>query len=113
MLRSEYKKALIKYLDKIELRDEKIKAYVKAGKPPEGLIAEGIFYYEEQTRRNPFYMKSEKVGIAKHLKRLIKNGEPFGDYYRAFLSTVNIREEFLEYRSMGQEGRLSCSTVKG
>lgn len=107
MLKDEYKKELEGYLNIIEKREETIKRFIKSGGAPQDLTKQGIFYYEEQNNRNPFYLKSEKLGIAKHMKRLIKQGEPYTEYYREFLSVQNIREEYIEYRT-----NLSVSTIK-
>lgn len=107
MLKEDYKKELDGYLNIINKRESIIKRFVKSGGAPQDLTKQGIFYYEEQNNRNPFYLKSEKLGIAKHLKRLIKQGEPFAEFYREYLSLQNIKEDFIEYRQ-----DLSISTSK-
>ena len=97
MQKDEYKKELDGYLKIIDKRDGIIKRFINAGKHPRDLTKQGIFYYEEQNNRNPFYLKSEKLGIAKHLERMIKQGEPFEEFYREFLFSQNIKEEYIQY----------------
>lgn len=97
MTKDQFKKELENYLSIIDRREETIKQFIKAGKPVEELIHQGIFYYKDQLYKNPFYLKSEKVGIAKHIKRMIRNGEPLADYYEQYLKVHNINEKYITY----------------
>ncbi|WP_174733334.1 MBL fold metallo-hydrolase [Mesobacillus harenae] len=99
MRKAEYKRKLIDYLAIIEKREQVIKRFIKNGRPPQELTKQSIFYYEEQTKRNPFYLKSEKLGIVKHLQRLIHQGEPFDEFYQEFLLVQNIKEKYTTYQS--------------
>ncbi|WP_157830960.1 MBL fold metallo-hydrolase [Bacillus sp. BA3] len=98
-LKDEYKKGLNHYLDIIERREEKIKRFIKAGYLPRELANQEIFYYKNQYKRSPLFIKSEKIGIVKHLVRLIKNGEPFKDFLTDFILAFNMSMENTEYKS--------------
>jgi len=100
LLKEDYRKELKDYLNIINKRDDIIKRFIKAGGLPKNVIKEGIFYYEDQYKRNPFFMKSEIVGIAKHLQRMIAGGEPFEDFYKAYIAAHNIKEEYLDYQNI-------------
>ena len=81
----------------IERREEKIKQAIKIGCSPENLIYQDIFYRMKQLIQSPVYLKNEKIGITKHLKRLITHGEPYTDYYEAFIKAHSIKEEYIDY----------------
>ena len=95
----EYKRELMEYVHIIDRRDEKIKQCIRQGIPMKDLIYQEIFYYKQHLGLRPFFIKSEKIGIAKHLKRLINMGEPLRDAYEEFLLVHRIKEEFLEYKN--------------
>jgi hydroxyacylglutathione hydrolase len=99
LLKEDFRKELKDYLNIIKKRDEIIKRYIKVGGMPKDLIKQGVFYYEDQYIKNPFFLKSEIVGIAKHLQRMIAGGEPFEDYYEAYIAAHNIKEEYLDYQT--------------
>lgn len=99
LTKDEYAIALRKYLNIIEKRDEKIRQFIKKGNLPQDLMKLEVFYYEYQLMKSRFYMKSEKVGIVKHLRRLIEQGEPFGDFFEAFLDIYNIDMKYIDYQS--------------
>jgi len=97
--RKEYEEKLKQYIGKIEEREEKTRSAIKRGLVPSEIVYEEIFYYRESHHKNPQLMISEIVGIAKHIDRLVKNGEPFEDYFEEFLRYFGLSRENIFYRS--------------
>ena len=95
--KQEYEMELEKYLSIIERREEKIKRAIKKGCSPEELMQQEVLYYRNQSEHNSIRRKSEKISIVKHLKRLIKHGEPYTDYYDSFIRVNNINEQYIDY----------------
>ncbi|WP_042349208.1 MBL fold metallo-hydrolase [Bacillus massiliigorillae] len=93
--KDEYKSQLLAYLDIIERREEKIKQHIKSGNKPVDLVGLEVFYYSYQMEKSLSLMKSEKVGIAKHLQRLIKHGEPLEEYYEEYIKSHHLNKEYL------------------
>ncbi|MEH6943360.1 MBL fold metallo-hydrolase [Bacillus sp. JJ722] len=104
--KEDYKSHLIVYLDVIERREEKIKRHIRNGNKPADLVGIEVFYYNYQLEKGLGVMKSEKVGIAKHLQRLIKHGEPLKEYYEEYIKAHNLNKEFLSYKASPS---LTCS----
>lgn len=98
-LRDEYEKALHKYLTVIERREEAIKDAIRKGCPPKDLANREIFYYQKQSAEFPVRRKNEKISIAKHLQRLIRQGEPLSGYYEEFVQMNGMNEKYIHYRS--------------
>ncbi|MFM1655317.1 MBL fold metallo-hydrolase [Brevibacillus sp. B_LB10_24] len=95
--KEEYTKRLEDYLGIIEKRDEKIKRAIKAGCSPKQLVYQDVFYYKKNHLESRQYMPFEQIGLAKHLKRLIHQGEPYVDYYQQFITEHHMFEEYIDY----------------
>ncbi|HET7616206.1 MAG TPA: MBL fold metallo-hydrolase [Bacillales bacterium] len=97
--RVEYEKRLRTYMDKIREREEKTKFAVQQGVHPKEIVYREIFYFIKNHRRNPVLMASEILGIAKHLRHLIKEGRPFEGYFREFIACHGLHEEWIDHQS--------------
>lgn len=95
--KKEYKERLMNYLDIIDRRENDVKKAVKNGVPPKEIVWQEIFYFRKNHHANPNLMESEILGIAKHIKRLIKQGESFEAYYKAFVSEFNLHKHYIDY----------------
>ena len=95
--RSEYRGLLERYMSIVERRDGQLMQAYRKGVPPEQIIYQEVFYLQKNVQQSPGLLAFEKMGIAKHLKRLIKHGEPIRDYYESFLAAHNIRGEHVDY----------------
>ncbi len=96
LLRSEYRGKLEAYLEIIERREDKLKKAVKSGCSPEDLIRQDIIYYQESHGQTQWIVRNEQMGLAKHLKRLIRHGEPLHDYFEQFLKAHHVKKEWIE-----------------
>lgn len=96
--RSDYRRLLGAYMSTVERRDERVLQAVRKGVPPERLLDLEVFYLQKNLKQSPGLLAFEKMGIAKHLKRLIKHGEPIHDYFQSFLAVHGIHGEYVEYR---------------
>jgi glyoxylase-like metal-dependent hydrolase (beta-lactamase superfamily II) len=94
--KSEYREKLKAYLEIIDRREEKVKQAVKRGCPPEALIRQDIIYFKESLGRSKWIVRNEQMGIAKHLKRLIRQGEPFQDYFEDFVRVHHLSKKAIE-----------------
>jgi len=90
---------LKRYINKIYEREEKTRSAVKRGVAPDEMIYEEIFYFRKNLEQNPQLVISEIVGIAKHLDRLVRNGEPFEAYFEAFLQHFQLTRENIFYHT--------------
>ncbi|HET7580454.1 MAG TPA: MBL fold metallo-hydrolase [Bacillales bacterium] len=97
--RKEYKERLKQYVGKVYEREEKTKTAVQQGVPPKDIVYQEIFYLIKNHREHRRYLDSEVLGIAKHLKRLIRQRYDFENYFADFVSYFNLHPEFLDYRS--------------
>lgn len=97
--RHDYEKRLVKYIDKVYEREEKIKLAIQQGVTPKDIVFKGVFYYIENHQKNRYLMASEIIGIAKHIKRLIKQGYHFKDYFQDFVTYYGIQPDALDYSS--------------
>lgn len=95
--RADYRRLLEAYLGIIGRREEKVLQAVRAGMAPELLIHQEVFYLQKNVRETPRLLTFETMGVAKHLQRLIKHGEPIHDYYQAFLSAHGMHGEYVDY----------------
>lgn len=97
--KEDYKSHLIAYLDVIERREEKIKQHIRIGNKPADLFGIEVFYYTYQMEKSLGLTKSEKVGIAKHLQRLIKHGESLEEYYEEYIKAHDLNKDYLSYKA--------------
>lgn len=97
--RKEYEQRLTTYMDKIREREENTKKAIQKGVHPEDIVYREIFYYMKNHRQNSNFKRSETLGIAKHIDRLIRKGYDFEDYFRDFIECHNLHGEFLNYKS--------------
>lgn len=97
--RKDYEEQLKRYIDKVFEREEKTKRAVMQGIPPKDIVYQEIFYFLSNHRQNTHYLQSEIMGIAKHMRRLIKQGYDFEDYFQSFISHFNLDIDYLDYRS--------------
>lgn len=97
--RAEFREKLQPYLDKIELREERIIHAVRSGCSPEELVCQDIFFYRKHLEQYPVFLRMEKIGLAKHLTRLINRGEPFADYLDQFAATHQMKREYIDHFS--------------
>ncbi len=95
--RVEYRKGLEVYLAIIDRREEQIRQAVRRGVSPEQMVYQSLLFRQEHVQNIPLLTFYEKLGIAKHLERLLAHGEPFHDYYQCFLRAHAMRAEFLAY----------------
>lgn len=82
--KAEYPQKLEQYLDIIERREERIRLAIKNGCTPAGLISQDVIYFRKDHKQAAWIIRNEQMGIAKHLKRMIRNGEPLQDYFHEF-----------------------------
>ncbi|MED4779906.1 MBL fold metallo-hydrolase [Brevibacillus choshinensis] len=94
--KAEYRERIEPYLDVIERREEKIRQLVRNGCPPAELIWQDVFFYRKHLDLQPAFLWMELMGLSKHLKRMIKHGEPFEDYFDQFVTVHQLREEFID-----------------
>lgn len=97
--RKEYEHQLQKYMDKIREREENTKIAIQKGVRPKDIVYQEIFYLLKNHREHRRYLEWEAIGIAKHIKRLIRHGYDFEDYFHDFTAKFHIRENDLDYRS--------------
>jgi hydroxyacylglutathione hydrolase len=97
--RKDYTKRLGEYIEIIYKREERTLQAIEKGLDPKEIVWHGIFYYVENHKKNRHLMDSEIIGIAKHIKRLIKQGYPFESYFQDFLTFFNLKKEALDYKS--------------
>jgi hydroxyacylglutathione hydrolase len=97
--RKEYVQRLADYIDIIYKREDHTIQAIEKGIDPKEIVWQGIFYYVENHKKNRHLMDSEIIGIAKHIKRLIKQGYPFEAYFQDYLTSFNIKKEALDYKS--------------
>ncbi len=97
--RKEYMAQLTQYLSIIDRREAQTQRAMDQGIPPKELVRQEIFYFLTNHEQNPQLMESEIIGIAKHIKLLIKKGGPYENYYKAFCETFHLDDSKLEYRS--------------
>lgn len=95
--RADYKRMLETYMAIVDRREEKVRKAVRSGLPPEDLIFQEVFYLHKNVRETPRLLTFEKMGVAKHLRRLLKHGEPIHDYYQSFLSVHGMHGEYVDY----------------
>ncbi|CAM3378068.1 MBL fold metallo-hydrolase [Brevibacillus invocatus] len=95
--RADYQRLLETYMGIIDRREEKVNRAVRQGMPPEQLIHQEVFYLQKNVQQTPRLLVFEKMGIAKHLRRLIKHGEPIQDYYESYLTAHGMHGEFVDY----------------
>lgn len=96
--RDEYRQSLEKYMSIIDRREERILQAVRQGLSVDQLIYLEVFYLQKNVQQTPRLLTFEKMGIAKHFKRLIKHGEPIHDYYESFLAVHGMHGEYVDYR---------------
>jgi hydroxyacylglutathione hydrolase len=94
---AEYKSKLADYLSIIDRREEIVKKAIKQGMAPDQLVYQEVFYFRKNHEENEQHLLFEKVGIAKHIQRLIKHGEPFQDYYKHYIESLNMHEQYINY----------------
>ncbi|MDL5039866.1 MBL fold metallo-hydrolase [Heyndrickxia coagulans] len=104
--RKTYEELLKRYINKIYEREEKTRSAVKRGVAPDEMIYEEIFYFRKNLEQNPQLVISEIVGIAKHLDRLVRNGEPFEAYFEAFLQHFQLTRENIFYHTSSVPAQL-------
>jgi hydroxyacylglutathione hydrolase len=97
--RDDYKRKLQDYLTIIGRREEKVKQVIQRGVPPKDIVREEIFYFRKNHQQDTSLLNSEIIGIAKHIQRLIRQGENLQDYYRAFISYHRLQEDYINYSS--------------
>lgn len=97
--RKDYVERLKNYIDIIYRREEQTKRAIESGIPPEDLVWQEVFYFKSNHQTNPYLMESEIIGLAKHIKLLIKKGYAFEDYYQAFCNYYHINDHALSYKS--------------
>lgn len=94
--KEEYREKLEPYLDIIERRDEKIRRLVEGGCPPADLVWQDVFFFRQHLEKSPGLLWMERMGVAKHLTRMIRRGEPFGEYLKLFAAAHRLREEYID-----------------
>jgi hydroxyacylglutathione hydrolase len=95
--RADYKRLLETYMGIIDRREEQVIRAVRQGISPEQLIHQEVFYLQKNVQEKPRLLTFEKMGIAKHLKRLIKHGEPIQEYYQAYLTALGMQAAYVDY----------------
>ncbi|MED4781761.1 MBL fold metallo-hydrolase [Brevibacillus choshinensis] len=95
--RSDYRRLLETYMAIIDKREEKVLQAVRKGVSFEQLIHQEVFYLQKNVRETPRLLTFETMGVVKHLKRLLKYGEPIQDYYQGFLSAHGMHGEYVDY----------------
>ncbi|MDF2679602.1 MAG: hypothetical protein K0R47_792 [Brevibacillus sp.] len=96
VLQGEYPKKLEQYLEIIDRREERIKQAIKRGCSPAELILQDVIYFRKDHEQAAFIVRNEQMGIAKHLKRMIRNGEPLGDYFLDFALAHKLNPDYVE-----------------
>ncbi|MFC7392883.1 MBL fold metallo-hydrolase [Scopulibacillus cellulosilyticus] len=97
--RKEFEVRLYTYIDKIYEREEKVKKSIQQGIRPKDIVYQEIFYYLINHQQNKNLVKSEIIGIAKHIERLINQGYEFEDYFQDFITWHEIQPDALNYKS--------------
>jgi|GEM_PF-1182031 len=95
--RADYKRRLESYMGIINRREEQVIRAIRQGVSPEQLIHQEVFYLQKNVQQTPRLLTFEKMGIAKHLKRLIKHGEPIQEYYERYLTAQGMYKEYVDY----------------
>lgn len=97
VLKDEYREKLGEYLDIIERREEKIKRAIKNGCAPEDLDMQEVIYFRKNIEQTPALKRIERIGLVKHLKRMVDHGEAYEDYLEEFVALHNIKKEYINY----------------
>lgn len=92
----EYPRKLEQYLEIIERREERIKQAIKRGCSPAELILQDVIYFRKDHGQAAFIVRNEQMGIAKHLKRMIRSGEPLGDYFLEYAMAHKLNPEHVD-----------------
>jgi hydroxyacylglutathione hydrolase len=100
--RIEYRERLERYLEVIDRRDEKLRQAVKRGCSPQELLRQEVFYYAKNLAANPGLLRYQAIGIAKHLTRMVRRGEPWGDYVEHFFAAAGLDRRYLDVFSVPQ-----------
>lgn len=102
--KKDYKEKLDRYLSIIETREHKLKRALDKGIKPKNIVYQEIFYLLKNHHESSLFLKPEILGIAKHLKRMMKNGENVVDYYNEFISFFKLEEIYIDYNVRSMKG---------
>ncbi|GAK11117.1 MBL fold metallo-hydrolase [Geomicrobium sp. JCM 19039] len=93
----DYQAKLKDYMQIIDEREGRLIDRIKAGVTPEEIVYQEIFYREKNLKQSPPLVAFEKIGIAKHLERLLENDERYLDFYDSFLQANFNAPSFVHY----------------